>query len=102
MNASATSKAGPTRTCVGCRKTFQQARLLRFVRSTEGWKADREGKKGKQPGRGTYLCSGECAEKVAKNRKYPGLASAAAEYGLIRSSLRTDGTMTKKTSVQAP
>jgi predicted RNA-binding protein YlxR (DUF448 family) len=36
----------------------------------------------KRPGRGVYLCSAECAVRVEKNKKYPGLASAAAEYGL--------------------
>ncbi|MDP9110475.1 MAG: YlxR family protein [Candidatus Eremiobacteraeota bacterium] len=32
------------------------------------------------PGRGAYLCSRECVGRVAKNKRYPGLASAAAEY----------------------
>ncbi len=30
------------------------------------------------PGRGAYLCSPKCAARVAKNKRYPGLAAAAA------------------------
>jgi len=76
----------PERTCVGCRKTFAQGALVRFVRRPAGWRADAPGGK-RQPGRGAYLCSAACAGRCAKNRRYPGLASAAAEYGLISSSM---------------
>jgi len=38
-------------------------------------------------GRGAYLCvSPECLKLVEKNRRYPGLASAAAEDGLQQGS----------------
>jgi len=74
----------PYRTCVGCRLALPQAQMVRFVRTGLGWKADAPGRR--QPGRGAYLCSAECATKAAKNRRYPGLATAAEEYGLISSS----------------
>jgi len=76
----------PIRTCVGCRKALAQAALTRFVRQPGGWRPDLPGGK-RQPGRGAYLCSASCAAQAAKNRRYPGLASAAAEYGLISSSM---------------
>jgi predicted RNA-binding protein YlxR (DUF448 family) len=54
--------------------------MRRFVRiEPRAWRADKGRKR--LPGRGVYLCSAECARRVEKNRKYPGLASAAAEYG---------------------
>jgi predicted RNA-binding protein YlxR (DUF448 family) len=31
-------------------------------------------------GRGAYLCSALCAGRVAKNKRFPGLAAAAAAY----------------------
>lgn len=76
--------AEPIRQCAGCRKRLPQRELSRFVRAGDGWKADRLGRH-KQPGRGAYLCSDPCAAAVAKNKRYPGLATAAAEYGLISS-----------------
>jgi predicted RNA-binding protein YlxR (DUF448 family) len=57
--------------------------LVRFVRTEAGWCADLAATRRKQPGRGAYLCSAACAQRSAKNRRYPGLATAAAEYGLI-------------------
>ena len=55
--------------------------MQRFVRSgSREWLADAG--LTRKPGRGVYLCSPECARRVEKNKKYPGLASAAAEYGL--------------------
>jgi predicted RNA-binding protein YlxR (DUF448 family) len=55
--------------------------MRRFVRlGPREWQPD-SGRK-RQPGRGVYLCSPACVKQVEKNRKYPGLASAAAEYGL--------------------
>lgn len=55
--------------------------MRRFVRTgPREWQADRGRKRA--PGRGVYLCSAECAGRVEKNKKYPGLAAAAAEYGL--------------------
>lgn len=76
----------PIRQCVGCRKRYPQAELVRFVRSPAGWQADRGVARLKQPGRGAYVCSDACGAAVAKNKRYPGLAAAAAECGLIRSS----------------
>ncbi|HVN69490.1 MAG TPA: YlxR family protein [Candidatus Binatia bacterium] len=75
----------PVRSCAGCRRRFAQGALLRFVRTSEGWRPDRPGSRRKQPGRGAYLCSAECVEGARKNKRYPGLGAAAAECGLIRS-----------------
>jgi len=56
-----------------------QGSMRRFVRSgPRDWQVDEASK---QPGRGAYLCSPVCAVAVSKNRRYPGLAAAAAEYG---------------------
>jgi hypothetical protein len=65
----------PVRTCVGCRTAFPQPSLRRFTPSADGhWRADR-GRR--SPGRGAYLCSRACAERVAKNRRYPGFSVEA-------------------------
>jgi len=71
----------PVRQCAGCRERKPQAAMQRFVRIDQrSWRPD-TGRK-RRPGRGAYLCSAECARRVEKNKKYPGLAAAAAEYGL--------------------
>jgi predicted RNA-binding protein YlxR (DUF448 family) len=71
----------PIRQCAGCRERKPQAAMRRFVRlDHRSWQAD-TGRR-RQPGRGVYLCSAECAKRVEKNKKYPGLAASAAEYGL--------------------
>jgi len=64
----------PVRTCVGCRRRQAQAGLRRFVRRVDGWQAD-AGRRSE--GRGVYLCSSACAERVAKNKRYPGLSREA-------------------------
>jgi len=64
----------PVRTCVGCRQRLAQAGLRRFVRRTDGWQADAARR---SDGRGVYLCSPACAERVAKNKRYPGLSREA-------------------------
>jgi len=64
----------PVRTCVGCRQRLAQAGLRRFVRRPEGWQADAGPRR---DGRGVYLCSAACAERVAKNKRYPGLSREA-------------------------
>jgi predicted RNA-binding protein YlxR (DUF448 family) len=64
----------PQRTCVGCRTVFPQPALRRFTRRTGRWVAD-GGSRG--PGRGAYLCSRRCAERVAKNKRYPGFSVEA-------------------------
>ena len=80
------SHEGPVRQCVGCRDRLAQASLVRFVRAGNDWKADAPGGRGKLPGRGAYLCSVACIARVAKNKRYPGLAAFAAECGLIGNS----------------
>jgi predicted RNA-binding protein YlxR (DUF448 family) len=64
----------PQRTCVGCRGVFPQPALRRFTRREGRWVAD-SGKRG--DGRGAYLCSRHCAERVAKNKRYPGFSAEA-------------------------
>jgi len=54
--------------------------MLRFVRSAEGWSAD---PRRRAPGRGAYLCSAGCAQKVARNKRFPGLAAAAEPVFLV-------------------
>ncbi len=51
--------------------------MVRFVRREETWISNAERKK--LDGRGAYLCSQQCAKRVTKNKRYPGLASAAAD-----------------------
>ncbi|MGZ3497176.1 MAG: YlxR family protein [Vulcanimicrobiaceae bacterium] len=69
------------RQCAGCRERKEQRGMARFVRGADGqWRADPSGAP-RKPGRGAYLCSHECVSRVAKNKRYRGLASAAAEYG---------------------
>jgi predicted RNA-binding protein YlxR (DUF448 family) len=72
---------------VGCRQQFAQSQLARFVRTPDGWRPDSRGGR-KQAGRGAYLCSPQCVQRAVKNKRYPGLGTAAVEYGLIRSSMR--------------
>jgi predicted RNA-binding protein YlxR (DUF448 family) len=64
----------PERTCVGCRTAFPQPSLRRFVRADDRWVADR-GRRA--AGRGAYLCSRACAERVAKNKRFPGFSVEA-------------------------
>jgi len=75
----------PERQCTGCRERRPKASLRRFVRTgPRDWLAD-DAKR--LPGRGAYLClSPGCLKAVEKNRRYPGLASAAAEDGLQQGS----------------
>lgn len=68
------STSTPVRTCVGCRERREQHSMVRFTRGTHGWIPD---ERARHPGRGAYLCSAKCAERVAKNKRYPGLAHAA-------------------------
>ncbi|MEO6991961.1 MAG: DUF448 domain-containing protein [Candidatus Baltobacteraceae bacterium] len=67
----------PIRTCVGCRRRFEQQGLVRFTRGVggAGWAPDPPAVRSE--GRGAYLCSAECAVGVARNRRYPGLAAGA-------------------------
>ncbi len=60
----------PKRTCVGCRTVHEQPALRRFTRRNGNWVADRNKR---AEGRGIYLCSRDCAQRVAKNKRYPGL-----------------------------
>ncbi len=64
----------PERTCVGCRTKFPQPSLRRFTKAGGRWIGD-AGRRGE--GRGAYLCSRACAERVAKNKRYPGFSGEA-------------------------
>jgi predicted RNA-binding protein YlxR (DUF448 family) len=64
----------PQRTCVGCRTVFPQPDLRRFTRRDGRWVVD-AGRRA--DGRGAYLCSQRCAERVAKNKRYPGFSVEA-------------------------
>jgi len=75
----------PERQCAGCRERRPKGALQRFVRmGPREWRPD-PGKR--LSGRGTYLCaSPDCLKLAEKNRRYPGLASAAAEDGFQQGS----------------
>lgn len=53
------------RTCIGCRKTASKASLVRINRSSTGDVV--VDASGKAPGRGAYVCSRECFERVASS-----------------------------------
>jgi len=59
----------PQRTCLGCRQSVEQTRLLRFVRSPDGEiLADL---KGRLPGRGAYLCNRRsCIEEALRRSQF--------------------------------
>ncbi len=60
-------KKVPKRVCVGCREQFDKKDLVRVVRTPEGLITIDF--KGKQNGRGAYLCRNrECLEKAVKNK----------------------------------
>ncbi len=60
-------KKVPKRVCVGCREQFDKKDLVRIVRTPEGLVTI--DLKGKQNGRGAYLCRNkDCLEKAIKNK----------------------------------
>jgi predicted RNA-binding protein YlxR (DUF448 family) len=79
--------ATPVRTCVGCRTRREQPELQRFVRQPDCWAADEAGR---SAGRGVYLCDGQCARAVIKNKRYPGLGAFATAYYTIRTHTMND------------
>ncbi|MBV8081464.1 MAG: YlxR family protein [Candidatus Eremiobacteraeota bacterium] len=65
----------PVRQCVGCRTRAPKRTLLRFVAVAQGgWEPD---PRARRDGRGVYLCSPQCVERVKKNKRYKSLATAA-------------------------
>jgi predicted RNA-binding protein YlxR (DUF448 family) len=61
----------PIRQCVGCRRRLEKGKLTRYVRTADGaWHAD---PRALAPGRGAYLCSPECMQRLKKNKRYKGL-----------------------------
>jgi predicted RNA-binding protein YlxR (DUF448 family) len=65
----------PVRSCVGCRARFAQGMLTRFVQRAGVWSY--AGGPPRDPGRGVYLCSRACVQRVRKNKRFAGLASIA-------------------------
>ncbi|MBC5806142.1 MAG: hypothetical protein DLM53_09130 [Candidatus Eremiobacter antarcticus] len=77
----------PVRQCVVCRQRLEKQKLARFVcrpappapeqsqrPGPSQWVADASGS---LPGRGAYICSAQCAERVEKNKRYRALSGAA-------------------------
>jgi len=60
----------PTRTCIGCRKKFEQSNLIRYVKINNSLK---EATLPRLDGRGYYLCNDICKIKASKNNKYKGI-----------------------------
>lgn len=57
----------PMRQCVGCRERKEKRELIRVVRSPEGEVS--LDFRGKQPGRGAYLCPDlECLKRARKSK----------------------------------
>jgi predicted RNA-binding protein YlxR (DUF448 family) len=75
--------------------------LQRFVRHGTTWSADPP-KEARQAGRGAYLCSSGCAARTAKNKRYPGLSAAAAEYGFPENDSMTNNTSIGNVGNHAP
>jgi predicted RNA-binding protein YlxR (DUF448 family) len=69
-----TAKRQPERTCIACRQVKAKKELIRIVRTNEGIVID---SKGKQPGRGAYLCkTKECWEKGLKGNQLENMLRA--------------------------
>jgi len=64
----------PVRQCVACRRRLEKDLLRRFVQQAGQWLEDPAQR---APGRGVYVCSPECAQHVAKNKRYRTLAPVA-------------------------
>lgn len=59
----------PQRTCLGCRQTFDQSALLRYVRSPQG--AVVADFRHRLPGRGAYTCwARTCIEQAVRRRQF--------------------------------
>jgi len=59
----------PVRTCIGCRETFEQQDLMRFVRSPQG--EILPDLMHKMPGRGAYVCyRAECLENATEKQQF--------------------------------
>ncbi len=59
----------PVRTCVACRETDQKRELLRVVRLPDG--TVEFDAKGKQSGRGAYVCASKgCIQTAQKQKKF--------------------------------
>ena len=63
-----TIKKPPMRRCIGCRGSYPQKELIRFVFADGGLKIDEEKK---ADGRGSYICrKKECFEKAVKSNAF--------------------------------
>lgn len=67
IKKAATRKHVPTRTCVACRQTSGKRELIRLVHSRDGVIVDA---RGREPGRGVYLCARrKCWETALKGKR---------------------------------
>lgn len=63
------ARGQPQRSCVGCRTVRDKGDLIRVVRTPTGEVVLDEGRGGKLPGRGAYLCpSVDCLRRALKTR----------------------------------
>ena len=70
-------KKVPMRQCLGCREMKPKKELIRVVRSPDGSTVSLDFK-GKEPGRGAYLCPDPaCLKKAVKSRALERAFSAA-------------------------
>lgn len=71
----------PERTCCGCRKVFEKSLLLRVVRTPSGNVVFDP--KGKENGRGAYVCRNtECLLKAKKTRRFGSVLKAQISEGV--------------------
>jgi uncharacterized protein len=64
------TKGSPVRTCLGCRRAWPQAQLLRIVRGPDGLVAPDPERRGR--GRGAYLCRRDaCLAECVRRGRWP-------------------------------
>jgi predicted RNA-binding protein YlxR (DUF448 family) len=70
--------ARPQRTCLGCRQSLDQARLVRYVRAPDGTVL--VDYRDKLPGRGAYTClNAECIKQAVARRQFDRSFRAACQ-----------------------
>lgn len=84
----------PQRTCLGCRRSYDQSGLVRFVRAPDG--SVLVDYRGKLPGRGAYTClDTACIGQTVKRRQFDRAFHAACQsltaadiYGRLAEEIR--------------
>ena len=77
------------RTCIGCAAKSDKTSLFRIVRDSQGLVLF--DKSGKMQGRGAYVCSSDCFEKVSNNSRLSSALRCKIDdetYSVISRSLR--------------